>query len=308
MFIIDIFTLLLQYSHCSYKTEEESKSVSDNCKWRIRKDFAEGKPMNLMLLYGYTGNQGRIEIVAEEATIVRRIFSEYVSGESAEIIAERLLADKVPCRADGKWAAPYLRRILRNEKYMGDALLQKTYISDHLTKRTFMNRGERPQYYAENTHPAIIDRGTYEKAQEIMNLRWEQANVQKPTNARYPFSNMIVCGYCGWHFRHRTNPRRITWQCSNYLRHGRKACCAKQIPEDTLIDLICEVLGISEVTEEAIRQLKEIRIPEPNQITFCFLDGREEHREWHEHSRAESWTDEMKQKARQQMKRRYGHE
>ena len=288
--------------------QEESKSVSDNCKWRIRKDFAEGKPMNLMLLYGYTSNQGRIEIVPEEAAIVRRIFSEYVSGDGECIIANRLLAEGVPCRYDGNWSPPYVGRILKNEKYTGDALLQKTFRSDHLTKKKCFNRGELPQYYAEETHPAIIDHETFEKARAIRADRKKRGNVQKPNSARYPFSSLIICGMCGWKYRRRTNASRITWQCSNYLLHGKKACCAKQIPEDTLVALTCDVLGISEVTDEALRQFKEIRIPRPDQITFCFLDGHEESWEWHEHSRAESWTDEMKQKARQQMKRRYGHE
>ena len=92
-----------------------------------------------------------------------------------------------------------------------------------------------------------------------------------------------------------------------YLRRGKKYCPAKQIPEETLYCITCEVLGVHEVTEENIQVLAEIRIPSPNHILFVFEDGREIERVWQDRSRAESWTDEMKEKARAQMKRRHRH-
>ena len=287
--------------------QEESKSVSDNCKWRIRKDFSEGKPMNLPLLYGYRREKGRIVIDEEEAEIVRFIFRSCLNGMGKGRITEALREQGVPCRLGGEWQTETVGGILKNEKYTGDALLQKTYIENHLTKRKCLNRGELPQYYAENTHPAIIDHETYERVQALIAERREKANVQKDVTARYPFTGLIGCGCCGAHYHRRTNPTRITWQCVTYLRRGKKHCSAKQIPEETLLLLTREALGVPEITEENIRALAEIQIPCPNHILFVFKDGHETERVWQDRSRAESWTDEMREKARTQMKRRHGH-
>lgn len=287
--------------------QEESKSVSDNCKWRIRKDFSEGKPMNLPLLYGYRREKGRIVIDEREAEIVRFIFRSCLNGMGKGRITEELREQGVPCRLGGEWQTETVGGILKNEKYTGDALLQKTYIENHLTKRKCFNRGELPQYYAESTHPAIIDHEMYEKVQVLIAERREKTNVQKDVTARYPFSGLIVCGCCGAHYHRRTNPTRITWQCVTYLRRGKKHCAAKQISEETLRSLTREALGVPEITEENIRALAEIQIPCPNHILFVFKDGHETERVWQDHSRAESWTDEMREKARAQMKRRHGH-
>ena len=287
--------------------QEESKSVSDNCKWRIRKDFSEGKPMNLPLLYGYRREKGRIVIDEREAEIVRFIFRSCLNGMGQGRITEALREQGVPCRLGGEWQTETVGGILKNEKYTGDALLQKTYIENHLTKRKCFNRGELPQYYAESTHPAIIDHEMYEKVQVLIAERREKTNVQKDVTARYPFSGLIVCGCCGAHYHRRTNPTRITWQCVTYLRRGKKHCAAKQIPEETLRSLTREALGVPEITEENIRALAEIQIPCPNHILFVFKDGHETERVWQDRSRAESWTDEMREKARIQMKRRHGH-
>ena len=287
--------------------QEESKSVSDNCKWRIRKDFSEGKPMNLPLLYGYRREKGRIVIDEREAEIVRFIFRSCLNGMGKGRITEELREQGVPCRLGGEWQTETVSGILKNEKYTGDALLQKTYIENHLTKQKCFNRGELPQYYAENTHPAIIDHETYERVQALIAERREKANVQKDVTARYPFTGLIVCGCCGAHYHRRTNPKRITWQCVTYLRRGKKHCAAKQIPEETLLSLTREALGVPEITEENIRALAEIQIPCPNHILFVFKDGHETERVWQDRSRAESWTDEMREKARAQMKRRHGH-
>ena len=284
--------------------QEESKSVSDNCKWRIRKDFSEGKPMNLPLLYGYRREKGRIVIDEREAEIVRFIFRSCLNGMGKGRITEELREQGVPCRLGGEWQTETVGGILKNEKYTGDALLQKTYIENHLTKRKCFNRGELPQYYAESTHPAIIDHEMYEKVQVLIAERREKTNVQKDVTARYPFTGLIVCGCCGAHYHRRTNPTRITWQCVTYLRRGKKHCAAKQIPEETLRSLTREALGVPEITEENIRALAEIQIPCPNHILFVFKDGHETERIWQDRSRAESWTDEMKEKARARMKRR----
>ena len=144
--------------------QAESLSVSENCKWRIRKDFAEGKTMNLALLYDYRSVKGKIEIVPEEAEVVRRVFAAYLSGMGTPTIAAILRREHVPTRMGGEWNITHIAEMLKNEKYKGDALLQKTYSRDHLSKKVVRNQGELPQYYIENSHPAIISRVIYERA------------------------------------------------------------------------------------------------------------------------------------------------
>ena len=291
--------------------QEESKSVSDNCKWRIRKDFSEGKPMNLMLLYGYRSENGKIEIDPEEAAIVKRVFSEYLRGDGSPTIAKRLREEGVPRRYGGEWTATAVREMLLNEKYTGDALLQKTYTADHLSKEKRCNRGELPQYYAEQTHPAIISHEVFERAQMISSARVARLNVSKPTSARYPLSGKVICGLCGAHYNRRTRssgkgtPKRIVWQCLTYAQKGKAACASKQIPEETLLTLACEVLGVREITEENIGCLSEIRIHASNRVAFIFADGHAEEKVWQDRSRAESWTDAMRKRVSEQMKRRH---
>ena len=126
--------------------QEESKSVSDNCKWRIRKDFSEGKPMNLMLLYGYRSVDGQIVIDEDEAAVVRDVFRAYLDGAGSSRIAARLRETNTPRRLGGTWTGNHVVEMLTNEKYTGDALLQKTFVEDHLTKKQRRNTGQLDQY------------------------------------------------------------------------------------------------------------------------------------------------------------------
>lgn len=294
--------------------QEESRSVSDNCKWRIRKDFSEGKPMNLMLLYGYRSVDGRIVIDEEEAAVVRDIFRAYLNGEGSVKIAAGLRDAKVPRRFGGGWTANHVVEILTNEKYTGDCLLQKTFVEDHLTKKRRRNTGQLDQFYAGNTHPAIIDRETFERAQAILANRREMINVRKPTTARYPLSGKVVCGNCGAHYNRRTRSTgrnsvpRYTWQCVTYSSRGKRFCPASQIPEETLIALTCEVLGVEKLTEKAAEALEAIYVTGRGCLRFVLRNGRVEERQWAWASRANAWTPEMRQKASEQMKRRWRHE
>ena len=297
----------LMLSFLASFAQEESRSVSENCKWRVRKDFSEGRPMNLMLLYGYRSQGGRIVIDPEEASVVRRVFHDYTHGLGSNLIAEALQREQIPCRLGGRWSSGLIRTMLANEKYMGDALLQKTFCSDHLTKKKVVNRGQLPQYYVQDSHPAIIERETWALARQTLQANREKTNVQKPTTARYPFSGRIVCGCFGQHYRRRTNVSRITWQCRTYLQRGKAFCPAKQIPEETLYRITEEALGVKEITEESLTVLKEIRVPKDNHLVFVFQDGREAERVWKDRSRAESWTEEMREQARlHNLKRKKG--
>lgn len=298
-----LLTILASYA------QAESLSVSENRKWRMRKDFSEGKPCNTAFLYGYRSANGKVEIEPERADVVRRIFSDYVSGLGSYAIAARLREEGAPRIHDVEWTAGYVRVILKNEKYTGDALLQKSFSENHLTKKKIANRGQLPQYYAEGTHPAIIDKDTFQKAQTVMAAHRRRSAAGKPTTARYPFSGRIVCGRCGARFIRKTTSGRISWQCASYLKNGRSACPAKQIPENTLIELTSEVLGIATFNEQIFNSsMDHIEVPAPNRLTFIFRDGHSVEKEWRDRSRAESWTESMRAAARADSIRRAHHE
>ena len=174
--------------------------------------------------------------------------------------------------------------------------------------------GQLDRFYAENTHPAIISHETFERAQQFLAKRREMINVRKPTRVRYPLTGKIVCGNCGAHYNRRTRSTgrnsvpRYTWQCATYSGKGKRYCPASQIPEETLIALTCEVLGVEKLTDKAVEGLEAIHVIGKNLLRFLLRNGRTEEREWAWESRANSWTPEMRQKASEQMKRRWQHE
>ncbi len=222
--------------------QEESYSVSENCKWRIRKRFADGELVNLRFIYGYHIVKGVIQIDQEEAEIVRMIFRDYIDGMGCSLIAKKLREMGVQKMRGGIWNSERVAEIIQNEKYAGNALLQKKYIADHLTKTLLRNKGALPKYYAENTHPPIIDIATFQKAQEIMTKR-RDLNTGKEKTGNYLFTSKIVCGICGKNYKRKNTHGRIYWNCSTYLKYGKEFCSAKQIPETILLDLASDVMG-----------------------------------------------------------------
>jgi len=280
--------------------QEESRATSENCKWRIREQFKNGETANWRFLYGYRIRGGKAFIDESEAAIVRRIFDEYLSGDGAYRIANRLCSDGIPSYYGGEWTAKRVYAVLKNEKYTGNALLQKAYVTDHLTKKKVVNKGELPRYYAEGTHPAIIDMEQFKAVQKRLAAAKEKANAKGDHAKRYPFSGMIRCGQCGSYYRRKTNRGRHYWNCSTYLTKGTVACQAKQIPEDVLYTLTNQVLGIPTFDEDIFRKhISAINVPGPNKVIFNFTNGSRVEAEWKDRSRSESWTDEMRQAARE---------
>jgi len=206
--------------------QEESRSISENVTWGQRKRFADGKvSLPYAHFLGYRkGPDGLPEIVEEEAVIIRLIYRMFLYGKSPSAIAS-YLTDEGILTPGGKaiWRAKVIENILTNEKYKGDALLQKRYTVDFLTKKQKVNMGEVPQYYVANSHPAIIppeifDLVQYEFKRRKKDGRW--------TSCTYPFSGKIICGECGgiygskvWHSN--TPNRVLVWQC-NEKHRGRK--------------------------------------------------------------------------------------
>lgn len=289
--------------------QAESKSVSDNCKWRIQKDFKEGKPACLRFQYGYQIKRGEITVNEKQASVVRRIYQDYLNGVGTQQIVNRLNAEKAPTFGRCPWSAKRVRDILKNEKYTGVAFLQKTYIQDHLNKRKIRNKGELPTYTVPNCMPPIISTTDFFAAQALMQRHWRKANVKKSGQTRYPFSGKVICGNCGQPYKRRTLADKITWQCGTYMTKGKSVCPAKQIPEETLTALAAKAMGIPSFDKAAFAaQIERVTVTGPNEVTFEFHNGEKAIETWRDPSRAESWTPEMKEQAKQNARRRYQHE
>lgn len=228
--------------------QEESRSISENCTWGQRKRFADGKvtvPFKRFLGYD-RGEDGNLVINEEQAKIVRRIYGLFLQGRSPYAIAKLLMADGIPSPGGKKtWASGTVKSILTNEKYKGDALLQKVYTVDFLSKKKKINEGEVPQYYVEGNHPAIISPQEFDAVQKQMALRCPGKNRQSCVSI---FSSKIKCGDCGswygskvWHST--SKYRKTIWQC-NHKFDGGKKCTTPHLDEEAIKELFVKAVNI----------------------------------------------------------------
>jgi DNA invertase Pin-like site-specific DNA recombinase len=220
------------------QAQAESESMSGNIRWGHRKNFKDGKVyFHYAGFLGYRRGEDNLpEIDPDEAETVRRIFSRYLIGHSVAKIISDLEADGIKTvRGKEKWNDGVIRGMLKNEKYMGDALLQKTYIADIFTRQTKKNNGELPQYYVENSHPAIVDRLTFQRVQEEMARRSSLKKVSATAktelakySGKYVLTELLSCGDCGSPYRRvtwtRPEGKKIVWRCINRLENGKKFC------------------------------------------------------------------------------------
>lgn len=294
-----LLTLLAMYA------EEEARSVSENQKWRIKKRFEKGEPWKGRML-GYRLGEGKLEIVPEEAEIVRQIFSDYLSGMSMLAITKRLNAQGIPSPLGGTWSRMSVRHILANEKYTGDMILQKTYCPDFRTKKKMINRGQVTKYLVTGSHEAIISKEDFETVQERLRQN-STTNHQAKSNEPRLFAGLIRCGYCGGSFAHRYNNsiyKRPVWVCRRNNEFTKAACPSQSIPETILIEKTREVLGLNASDaldrELLLSKIEKIVVPEHHKLVFYLKDGTTTVSvEWQYKSRSESWTPEMREAARQ---------
>ena len=250
-------------------------------------------------MLGYRIEHGKVEINPDGAEIVRDIFHRAIAGETYGSICRRLNAQGKTGALGKPFRSAHIRDILTNEKYTGNALLQKTFVRDHLSKRQVANKGELPQYYATETHPAIIDEATFEAAQEIVRQHAERRrDCAQPQ--RSEFTTKIRCPFCGQAYKRVTSNGTVGWNCSTYQDKGKRYCHGKKIPEAVLKALVADVLELPcYEASEMEAQIDHIEVPADNHLTFFLKNGRIEERIWKDRSRRESWTPEMKEKARQ---------
>ena len=280
--------------------QEESRSASENRKWQIRKDFKEGK-IGSITIFGYRRNaDGILEIEPTEAEIVKMIFSDYLSGMGGLKIAKKLNEMGIRTAQGNLWTSPRIKELLSNEKYVGDMLLQKYFRNNHIEKRKMQNNGELPKYLVEDAHEAIIDRDTFQKVQELIAQRQSKFS-HTGSKKRYPLSGMIQCGCRGKNYQRKVFKQGSASICATFARRGKKYCpAAKQIPENILQSVLCEVLELEKYDDDTVlKYIRQIIVPEPNELIFIFYNGKQVQKHWENPSRSESWTEEMKQKAKE---------
>lgn len=225
--------------------QEESRSISENVTWGQRKRFQDGKVnMPFSSFLGYRrGSDGLPEIAPKEAEIVRRIYRQFLEGATYGDIARQLMDDGIPSPRNYKeWPKSTIKSILSNEKYKGDALLQKKFTVDFLNKKMKINEGEVPQYYVENSHPAIVSKKIFDLAQHEIQMRSEKART---SSSRHCFSSKLRCECCGGYYGskvwHSTSKYRKTlWQCNHKFNNGER-CMTPHIYESELLHICLDV-------------------------------------------------------------------
>lgn len=280
-----MLTILASYA------QEESHSVSENQKWRIRKNFEEGIPWNGKML-GYRMRDGQYYIIPEEAEIVRRIYKEYLDGKGAVSIAIGLMEDGIPTPRGGQWHQQTISKILRNYAYTGNLLLQRYFCENHITKKMAPNIGQKPMYHAEGTHEAIIPLEEWQAVQNEIQRRSSKRNCTPPAKPSFFYTSLIQCAKCGKNYRRKTVRGNAIWICSTFNTRGKKYCVSKQIPESILDTMVAEVT--SNPTE-----ITKIIADDGNTLHFHLADGSMVTSIWANRSRAESWTAEKRESARQ---------
>lgn len=254
--------------------QAESESISKNVSWGIHQSFKNGNvPMQYQRFLGYKkGKNDKPEIIPEEAEIVKEIYRNYLDGMSLNMIVDRL--NEKGLTTKGK-KSPYrkevVQRILTNEKYTGDALLQKTYVTDCITKKTRKNNGELPMYLVKNHHEPIISHADFNRVQEEMARRSAKRKIadkltkseQGKYSAKYALSELLICGECGEHYRRVTwtakGFKEIKWRCISRIQYGKRKCHnSPTIDEETLHKAIVSAINeFCEVKDDVVKVLRE---------------------------------------------------
>ena len=257
--------------------QEESRSISENVTWGQRKRMADGKfnlPYGRFLGYK-RGKNGLPEIVPEEAEVVRTIFRLYMEGKTTNAIASILVQRNILSPGGKKrWQECVVNSILTNEKYKGDALLQKTFCADFLTKKTVKNQGQVQQYYIEESHPAIIDPEEWDLVQYDMERR-KKMNI--PGRCKGPMAGKLVCGDCGGYYgrkvwasyKENKTYRQEVYQCNDKYK-GKEKCRTTFVKEDRIKAGFLKAFNTLMVDREGL--IEDCRLA---QTTICDTTGIE---------------------------------
>lgn len=263
--------------------QEESRSISENIRWAIQKNMENGK-VNLPYkkFLGYRkGPDGRPEIVEEEAVIIRDIYEMFLSGWTIGHIARELTSRGIPTPAGlTTWKVSTIESILRNEKYKGEAILQKCYVEDYLTKRIKKNHGERPHYVVEQSHEPIIDPETFEKVQDLIAKRKAISHRLRDDHA---FSSKLVCADCGRFYGHKVWRNKAgaydVWYCNHRYTNAEK-CHTPIFREPEIEEAFVKALAKIKIqgvgyTDALWREkVDQVIVHQDRRMQFHFKDGK----------------------------------
>ena len=222
----------LLLSILSSLAESESRSISENETWGIQKRFMNGTFKIGYPPYGYKNVNGEMIVVEQQAEIVRWIFSEILTGKSSGTIAKELNQRGVPSKRGGRWEGPVITGMIRNEKYTGDVIFQKTFTDDRFNRH--VNHGEKNQYYMQDHHEAIVSREIFEAANAIIDANGLEKGIQKESEKyknRYAMSGKIICGECGGTWKRVKLGSRFGFACNMHVK-DKDACSMKSIKEE----------------------------------------------------------------------------
>lgn len=286
--------------------QEESRSISENVRWRVKKRFEQGNPNGRFRVYGYRWEGDTLVIVPKEAAVVRRIFQNFLDGKSRLETEREFAAEGITTRNGRRWMDSNIRVVLTNVTYTGNMLFQKEYVTDPILKKRKKNRGELPRYYVENTHEPIIDKETFDYVQQEMARRKELGALANKSLNTTCFTGKIKCGICGRSYMHNRRTDRgfeEFWDCGSHKLKGRNCGAKGSIPHAVLVKESTEVLGLDDFDEQAfLDQVEKIVVPEYHVMVFCMKNGQKLIRHWVSTAKKDCWTDEYKDRQRAWMK------
>lgn len=267
--------------------QEESHNLSENVQWGYRRKFEKGDDFAGKIPMGYRRDNDEWVVLPEEADIIRKIYQLYLEGATLQQIKEYLEGHQIKT-ATGKeaWATAVVQKILKNEKYKGDSLLQKTYTEDFITGIKSKNVGQRDQFYITNSHPGIISSEVFDKVQEEMARRARLIHEVDGTvkssitkyNGKYLLGNLLVCDNCGASYRRRIERGKVVWRCATRIEKGKDTCLHSPTldegwVQDTLSIAVCRNMAYDEsVIRNEVDKIKVFR----DYILICHRDGSQE--------------------------------
>ncbi len=257
--------------------QEESRSISENVKWGIRRGFEEGH-MNSFTLYGYRADHGKLKVVPEEAAVVKLIFENFLNGYTTAKTEKQLAEMGVRSYRGKHFSKDAIRQILRQEKYTGCATLQKYYIENHITHKKRRNLGELPQYFVAESHEAIIDKAIFDEVQKEIKRRRELGIFAAGAVVTNCFTSKIRCEKCGRNYRrykkvYKNGTELVRWQCSVKKTLGDDYCDNDDITEEELKYACTLVLGSAVFDEEEFCEtVTNISVTKQGTLLFTLSD------------------------------------
>ena len=257
--------------------QERSRDLSENMRMSVRKRMKEGLFIGSYLSYGYTRNSKtkEIEIKNDEAAIVKFIFKKYINGHSVKDIADILNKLKIPTRIGKRWYDATIRYILKNERYIGDALLLKRIKSDTIPPTMIPNNEITEKVYIENNHPAIITRKDFQIAQKILVSK----NINKSHRKKYPYTRKIECSYCGHFYTQQKNRGKVYWIC-NTKKNLSKVCESNSILEYEIDNAFIFLVNnlwehCKDIIEPALEQIEySLNLTNRNRDKIALIDKK----------------------------------